>query len=240
MRLSFFGAAGTVTGSRYLLETGERTLLIDCGMFQGFKQLRLRNWAKLPFEAAAVDAVLLTHAHIDHCGYIPRLLRQGFRGKVFCSAATLELCRILLPDAARLHEEDAKFANRHGFSRHHPALPLYNQADAAEALEHFTAVPVGSAFEPVARLAARFTPAGHILGATCVRVERRGVAVTFSGDIGRPDDPLMRAPEAPAATDYLVTESTYGDRRHPSIDPQAELGRWLQRAALPGGVSVIP
>jgi metallo-beta-lactamase family protein len=240
LKLNFLGAAGTVTGSRYLLDTGSQRLLIDSGMFQGYKQLRLRNWAKPPFDPAAVDAVVLTHAHIDHSGYIPRLVQQGFAGPVFCSAATLELCRILLPDAGHLHEEDARFANRHGFSRHHPALPFYTEAEAEACLQRFKVIAVGKDFEPARGVTARLSPAGHILGATSVRVEHAGVSCLFSGDLGRPQDPLMKAPAAPLAADYLVVESTYGDRRHPDLDPQQELGQWLQRAIRRNGVIVVP
>lgn len=240
LRLGFLGAAGTVTGSRYLLQAGERRLLVDCGLFQGYKQLRLRNWSLPPFDPSAIDAVILTHAHIDHSGYIPRLMKLGFKGPVFCSPATLELCRILLPDSGHLQEEDAKFANARGFSKHHPALPLYTRADADACLERFKPVSVGNAFRPVSGVTSLLQPAGHILGATFVRIEHQGTSVTFSGDLGRPDDALMKAPAAPAPTDYLVVESTYGDRRHPAIDARAELAGWLRKACARGGVVVIP
>lgn len=240
MKVSFLGAAGTVTGSRYLLDTGSRRVLIDCGMFQGYKQLRLRNWAKPPFDPATVDAIVLTHAHIDHSGYIPRLVQQGFHGKVFCSAATLALCKILLPDAGHLHEDDARFANRHGFSRHRPALPLYTEAEAEQCLKQFKAVRIGQDFEPVGGVTARLSGAGHILGATFARLQAGGLSITFSGDIGRPNDPLMNPPGVPTDTDYLVVESTYGDRRHPAVDPESELGLWLRRTVQRNGVTVIP
>jgi metallo-beta-lactamase family protein len=240
VQLSFLGAVGTVTGSRYLLRAGDRRLLIDCGLFQGYKQLRLRNWSPPPFDPAAIDAVILTHAHIDHSGLIPRLVKLGFRGPVFCSAATFELCRILLPDSGYVQEEDARFANRHGYSKHRPALPLYTQADAEACLERFQVVGVGRPWEPVDGVMAEFGRAGHILGATFVRIQHQDVSVAFSGDIGRPEDALMKAPEEPPTVDYLVIESTYGDRRHPAIDAQTELGRWLRRARLRGGVTVIP
>ncbi len=240
LQMSFLGAAGTVTGSRYLLDAGDGRILVDCGLFQGYKQLRLRNWSAPPFDPATINAIVLTHAHIDHSGYIPRLVKLGFRGPVFCSPATLELSRILLPDSGYLQEEDAKFANVHGFSKHHPALPLYTRADAEECLELFKAVPTGRRFEPAAGMTAELLPAGHILGATFVRIEHRGRTMTFSGDVGRPDDALIKAPSPPAATDYLVVESTYGDRRHPATDPEEELGRWLERACRRNGVTVIP
>ena len=240
LRLTFLGAAGTVTGSRYLLDTGKKRLLVDCGLFQGIKQLRLRNWAPPPIDPARLDAVILTHAHLDHSGYIPRIVKEGFAGRVSCSAATLELCRILLPDSGHLQEEDASYANRAGYSKHRPALPLYTIQDARDCLKLFESVKVGSRWEPVDEIRAELRPAGHILGATFVRLEHEGVSVTFSGDLGRSGDSLMKPPAAPAATDYLVIESTYGDRRHPSMNPQAELGDWLRRALGRKGVVVIP
>jgi len=240
LRLTFLGAAGTVTGSRYLLDTGAKRVLIDCGLFQGHKQLRLRNWSPPPVDPASIDAVVLTHAHLDHSGYIPRLVKEGFAGRVYCSASTFELCRILLPDSGHLQEEDAKYANRSGFSKHHPALPLYTFQDAEECLKRFEVVKVGSRWEPAEGIVAQASPAGHILGATFVRVEHGGVSVTFSGDLGRSSDALMKPPAAPAATDYLVIESTYGDRLHPVVDPEKELGEWLQRALGRDGVVVVP
>lgn len=240
LQLVFLGAAGTVTGSRYLLDTGTKRVLIDCGLFQGYKQLRLRNWSRFPCDPAGIDAVILTHAHLDHSGYIPRLVKEGFTGPVYCSASTFELCRILLPDSGHLQEEDAKYANRGGFSKHRPALPLYTFQDAEDCLKRFEVVEVGSRFEPVAGVVAQAGLAGHILGATFVRLEHEGVSVTFSGDLGRPADALMKPPAQPAATDYLVLESTYGDRRHPAIAPQKELGKWLRPALGRNGVVVIP
>jgi metallo-beta-lactamase family protein len=215
-------------------------VLVDCGLFQGHKQLRLRNWAPPPVDPKRIDAVILTHAHLDHSGYLPRLVKEGFAGPVYCSASTFELCRILLPDSGHLQEEDAKYANRRGFSRHHPALPLYTFQDAEDCLKRFEVVKVGSRWEPVEGIVAQARPAGHILGATFVRIEQDGVSVTFSGDLGRPADTLMKPPARPETTDYLVIESTYGDRRHPVADPQQELGRWLRRALDRNGVVVIP
>ncbi len=238
--LGFLGAAGTVTGSRYLIKANGRQILVDCGLFQGYKQLRLRNWAAPPFDPAGIHAIVLTHAHIDHSGYIPRLVKLGFKGTVYCTSATLELCRILLPDSGHLQEEDARFANAHSFSKHHPALPLYTYADAEASLEQFKAVSSGRPFAPVDGITCTLHPAGHILGASFVRLEYQGRSVTFSGDVGRPNDVLMKAPAAPAQTDYLVVESTYGDRRHPDIDAQTELASWLQKACSRKAVILIP
>lgn len=239
-RLSFLGAAGSVTGSCYLLDTAGGKVLIDCGLFQGYKQLRLRNWAPPPYDPRTIAAVVLTHAHIDHSGALPLLVRRGFQGPIYCSPGTLELCRILLPDSAHQQEEEATFANRHGFSKHKPALPLYTRPDADACLARLQPVAMDTSFVPVPGLHARLRPAGHILGAASVRVEHQGVSLTFSGDVGRPDDPLMKPPEALLPTDYLVIESTYGDRRHPDLDPDAELARWVSTACSRGGVTVIP
>lgn len=240
VQLSFYGAAGTVTGSRYLLEAGERRILIDCGLFQGYKQLRLRNWAKLPFDPRELDAVILTHAHIDHSGFLPVLTRRGFRGPIYCSAATFELCKILLPDSAYLQEEDARFANRHGFSKHKPALPLYTQLDAQACLKQFQKVPIDAHTALGESTAFTLKRAGHLLGACFVHVESGGRSVTFSGDLGRPNDLILNAPAPPPATDLLVCESTYGDRSHPAIDAEAELAECLTPALARGAVVVVP
>ncbi len=240
MQLSFLGATGTVTGSRYLLQAGRHSILIDCGLFQGYKQLRLRNWAAPPFDPRAVDAVVLTHAHIDHSGYLPALVRNGFRGPIYCSDGTFELCKILLPDGAHLQEEEARFANRHGLSKHKPALPLYTLADANACLKQFEPVENGNRHSIGQTMSFELRPAGHLLGANVVRLEVEGVVVTFTGDLGRSNDAIMHPPAAPAPTDYLITESTYGDRRHPTVDPQAELGGWLAKAFARGGTVLIP
>lgn len=240
MRLSFLGASGTVTGSQYLLECGGQRVLIDCGLFQGYKQLRLRNWAPPPYEPRALDAVVLTHAHIDHSGFLPRLANQGFARTIYCTRGTLELCKVLLPDSGRLHEEDAAFANRHGFSRHRPALPLYTGQQAEACLRQFRGVQFRESVEVARGVTVEFFPAGHLLGAASVRVTTRDGTVTFSGDLGRGGDPVMKPPEPPRATDYLVTESTYGDRTHPALDPEAELLGWLEPALKRQAVVVIP
>jgi metallo-beta-lactamase family protein len=238
--LSFYGAAGTVTGSRYLLETGDQRILIDCGLFQGYKQLRLRNWAPLPFYAGSIDAVILTHAHIDHSGFLPALTRQGFRGPIYCSGGTFELCKILLPDSAHLQEDDAKFANRHGISKHKPALPLYTQSDAHACLRQFRPVPMGSSTALTPTTLFTLERASHLLGACFAHVESGGLSITFSGDLGRPEDPILKPPSAPAATDYLVCESTYGDRIHPAIDAEVELAQCLTPALARGAVVIVP
>lgn len=240
MRLSFYGAAGTVTGSRYLLDTDAQRILIDCGLFQGYKQLRLRNWAPLPFDARNLDAVILTHAHIDHSGFLPVLTRQGFGGPIYCSQSTFELCKILLPDSAHLQEEDARFANRHRFSKHQPALPLYTQSDAHACLRQFHVVPTDHRTVLNADTSFSFHPSGHLLGARFVQLVSRGISVTFTGDLGRPDDPILKAPAVPATTDYLICESTYGDRTHPQIEPEFELARALAPALAREAVIVVP
>lgn len=240
MQLSFFGATQTVTGSRYLLTRGTGRVLIDCGLFQGYKHLRLKNWARLPFAPEALDAVLLTHAHLDHSGYLPLLVRRGFKGPIYATRATIDLCRILLPDSGRLQEEQAEFANRHGFSKHSPALPLYTERDANECLKRFRPISFGDVLEPASGMRAQYSRAGHLPGAGSLRVEHGNTSVLFSGDIGRPTDPLMRAPDPPLAADYVVVESTYGDRRHSAMDPQAEMGEVIRRACERRGVIVIP
>lgn len=237
--VQFLGATGTVTGSKYLFAAGDKTILVDCGLFQGFKQLRLRNWAPLPFKPASLSAVVLSHAHIDHSGYLPLLVKNGFTGKVHCSEATYDLCRILLPDAGRLQEEEAEYANRRGFSKHKPALPLYTEEDAKRALGSFA--PVG--FDEEIELAAvhlKLIPAGHILGASIVYLSDGKRSLVFSGDLGRPNDSIMVAPSPVRDADYLILESTYGDRRHDPEDPRIKLGRIVRKTAERGGVVLIP
>jgi metallo-beta-lactamase family protein len=240
LRLTFLGASGTVTGSQYLLESGGRRVLIDCGLFQGYKQLRLRNRAPPPYKPADIDAVVLTHAHLDHSGMLPRLVSLGFRNTIYCTHGTRELCRVLLPDSGRLQEEDAVFANRHGFSKHKPALPLYTELEAESCLRQLRGVDFRRAVEVARDIRVEFLPAGHLLGAAFVRISTPEGVITFSGDLGRPHDPVMNPPERPGRTDYLVTESTYGDRTHPAIDAEAELLDWLKPACERKGVVVIP
>ena len=240
MFLTFAGGAGTVTGSKYLIENGGHRIFVDCGLFQGLKALRLKNWSPLPIPAESIDAVVLTHAHIDHSGYLPLLVRQGFRGKIYCTPATEKLCRILLPDAGRLQEEEAGYANRKGFSKHHPALPLYTEADAEQCLSLLCPIPFGEKFEPASSFLVSFSPAGHILGAACVKVRVGGKVIVFSGDLGRQADLLMPAPEPISHTDYLIVESTYGARLHERVDVLDQLEVVINKTIRRGGVLLVP
>ena len=243
--LSFWGAAGSVTGSKYLIESDRARVLVDCGLFQGPHELRDRNWQEPPFNAAAVNAVLITHAHIDHTGYLPRFVRHGFRGPVYCTHGTAELMRVLLPDSARLQEEEADYRNRHKITKHLPALPLYTEEDAREALKLLQVVPNNGTETKVARdITAEFRIAGHILGSSQVLVhvnsESGPVRVLFSGDLGKYDQPIIRDPAPPPACDYLLIESTYGDRLHDIEEPKAALERIINDAAQHGGAILIP
>jgi metallo-beta-lactamase family protein len=242
--LSFWGAAGTVTGSKYLIESDRARVLIDCGLFQGLRELRERNWQEPPFKAAAVNAVIITHAHIDHTGFLPRFVRHGFRGPVFCSRGTADLLKILLPDAARLQEEEADYRNRHKLTKHSPALPLYTEQDARETLKLIQVVPNNGQLVNVANgITAEFRVAGHILGSSQVLVASNGAerrSVLFSGDLGKYDQPIIRNPVAPPACDYLVVESTYGNRLHDSEKPKDALKRIIKNAAEHNSAVLIP
>ena len=240
MKLTFLGGVGTVTGSKYLLETEGARVLVDCGLFQGFKQLRLRNWAPLPIDVRSLDAVVLTHAHLDHSGYLPLLVKKGYAGPVFCTEGTRELCGILLPDSGHLQEMDAEFANRHGFSKHRPALPLYTRQDAEHAMEHFRPVRFREERALAAGLTAQFLPAGHILGAAIVKLRVGGSTIVFSGDLGRPGMATMVDPTPVRQADYLLIESTYGDRLHDRQDPEEALAAAINRTAERGGTVVVP
>ena len=240
MKLTFLGATGTVTGSKYLLEVGRLRILVDCGLFQGLKQLRLKNWAKLPIDPASVDVVILTHAHIDHTGYLPLFVRNGFAGKVYCTYGTRDLCEILLPDSAHLQEEEAKFANKYGFSKHQPALPLYTRDDALKALSLLSPVDFEQEVDLGDGVTFTMTPNGHILGSAFVRIADGKKSIVFSGDIGRPQHLLMNAPTPIKQADYLVLESTYGDRTHDKTDPKIKLAETINRTISRGGNLIVP
>lgn len=240
MQITFAGAAGTVTGSRTLVETGRSRILVDAGLFQGLKSLRAKNWQRPPFDGQGLDAVLLTHAHIDHSGYLPRLVISGFRGPVYCTQGTADLLRILLPDAGFLQEEEARHANKYGYAQHHPALPLYTREDAERALTFLRPIAYDEPFSPVPGVSARYTRNGHIVGSAVLSLELEGVRVAFSGDVGRPSDPMMRPPAPLPDCDYLVLESTYGDRRHPAGDVHEELATIIRSTVERGGTLVVP
>ena len=240
MEIRFLGATGTVTGSKYLVSARGRKILVDCGLFQGFKQLRLRNWARLPVEPREIDAVILTHAHIDHSGYLPLLVKSGFPGRIYCSRATRDLCEVLLPDSGHLQEEEARYANRKGYSRHHPALPLYTRIDAEAALQSFKPVDFEQTVDIGGEVAFHLSPSGHILGSSFVSLSTDNRLIVFSGDLGRPGDPIMCDPVPIGHADYLVIESTYGDRLHSREDPARILGDVLNRTFQRGGAVIIP
>ena len=240
MDLRFLGATGTVTGSKYLLTAGGSRVMVDCGLFQGYKQLRLRNWDAPVFDPASIDAVVLTHAHLDHSGYLPLLVRHGFRGRIICTPPTYDLCRVMLPDSGRIQEEDAEHANRHGHSKHSPALPLYTEADAFRALDCFETRAFHQTFEPAPGLSVELLRAGHLLGAAMVAVRCGDTRLLFSGDLGRPNDPLLPPPEQPGAADILVVESTYGNRCHDKSDPAEQLAAVVRRVAARKGVILVP
>jgi len=248
--LSFLGGAGTVTGSKYALEDlnnerrinahGSNKLLVDCGLFQGFKALRLKNWAPFPIDARSIKSVILTHAHLDHSGYLPLLVKLGFKGPIHCSKGTADLCGILWPDSGHLQEKDAEFANRHGFSKHKPALPLYDEEDARKALRQLAPMPFDQDLRLADGAVVRLRRAGHILGAASVELRWSGVTVVFSGDLGRYDDATMVDPVSIDKADYLLVESTYGDRRHDKRDPGEALVEIVGDTISQGGTVVIP
>lgn len=241
--LRFLGAAETVTGSRFLIATSSARVLVDCGLFQGLKPLRLRNWEPFPVDPATLDAVLLTHAHLDHTGYLPALSRNGFQGKIFATAGTEALSRIVLPDSGHLQEEDAAYANRKGYSKHLPALPLYTEEDAQRVLERFTVVPFASAVEIASGIRATFRPAGHILGSATITLEldnARQRTIVFSGDLGRPKHPILCPPAPLPAADVVVVESTYGNRHHEDVESLHGFAEAIVRTAARGGMVVIP
>ncbi|HWN83664.1 MAG TPA: MBL fold metallo-hydrolase [Vicinamibacterales bacterium] len=245
--LTFLGAARTVTGSKYLLRHGNASVLFDCGLFQGLKELRLRNWQDLPVSASSINAVVLTHAHLDHVGYVPRLVKQGFSGPVFCTSGTAELSRLVLPDSGRIQEEDARQANRHGYSKHSPAMPLYDEADAHRALGHFHPVGFHRQIEVADGVTVEFMGSGHLLGSAYVVARLSGgTTILFGGDLGRYARPVLPDPEdvsaigADVRIDAVLVESTYGDRDHPTDDQGDELAGVIRDTAARGGKVVIP
>ena len=239
MQLQFLGATGTVTGSKYLLQHPSKNILIDCGLFQGFKQLRLRNWKPLPFSPKNIDAVMLTHAHIDHSGYLPLLVKNGFNGPIYCSTATQALCQVLLLDSAKLQEEEAHYLNKHQFSKHKPALPLYTREDAQNALALFKPVDFYQE-KKIGELFFHLLPTGHILGSAMVYIHDKETSILFSGDLGRQKDLIMNPPAIVKHADYLVVESTYGNRTHAPSDPLEKLAEIINRTISRGGKVIIP
>ncbi len=240
-KLTFLGAARTVTGSKYLLEHNGQKVLFDCGLFQGLKDLRLRNWDEFPVPPDSLNAVVLTHAHLDHVGYLPRLVAQGYRGRVFCTPGTKDLSQVVLPDAGRIQEEDAKQANKHGYSRHHPALPLFTESDALRALTQLQPLGFERPIEAVPGLSIEFHPAGHLLGSAFIIVRLAGgPTILFGGDLGRYSRPILPDPSGAIAADIVLVESTYGDREHQPDDSGAQLAEVIKKTAGQHGKLVIP
>ena len=241
MKITFLGATKTVTGSKYMVEDGNKRILIDCGLFQGIKELRLRNWVRFPVPPSSIDAIVLTHAHLDHSGYIPLLVHDGFRGNIYCSEGTADLCRILLPDSGHIQEEDAEHANRHSYSKHTSALPLYTERDAQDSLQYLKPVSFGDMHALGENMGFSLHHAGHIIGASFVRlVGDGGTSILFSGDLGRANNPIIKPPAQIQEADYIVIESTYGDRLHPSDNSSEEIRKIIQETIARGGSVLIP
>lgn len=240
IEIQFLGGTETVTGSKYLVTFQGKKILVDCGLFQGIKSLREKNWNRFPVNAADIDLVLLTHAHIDHSGYIPRLIKEGFRGKIYSTAATKDLCKILLPDSGHLMEEEAEYLNKRKRSKHSPALPLFTLKEAEKSLEYFSEVPFYEPKKIDSELSFEFRYAGHILGASSVIITAGKKKIAFTGDIGRMNDLVLKAPKKLPEVDYLITESTYGNRRHSKTDVLEEIEEVVNRTYKRGGVLIIP
>ncbi len=241
-KLTFLGAARTVTGSKYLLEVDEKKILVDCGLFQGLKELRVRNWQPLPVQASEISAVVLTHAHLDHSGYLPRLTVEGYHGKIFCTAGTADLCKLVLPDSARLQEEDAREANRLRYSRHDPALPLYREPDAFRALSQMQVFGFNRPVTIADGIDIEFINAGHLLGSSFIRmtIKSQNLRILFGGDLGRYSRPVLPDPSSPIEADVLLVESTYGDRVHEPDDNGARLAAIIKDTVARGGKVIIP
>lgn len=240
MKLTFFGGAGTVTGSKILLETDYKKILIDCGLFQGLKELRLKNWEALPIDINELDAVFLTHAHLDHCGYLPVLVKNGFPGKIYCTPATKDLTKIILLDSAKIQEEDARRANMHSYTKHSPAKPLYEVSDAEAVFGHFETVETDQWYQLDEHIQCKFLNSGHILGSAFVLLKVDGKTIVFSGDIGRKEPIILHPYEYIEEADYLVVESTYGNRLHESVSIQHELLKHIEHTFKKGGILMIP
>ncbi len=240
MRIAFLGGTGTVTGSKYLIDIAGRRILIDCGLFQGRKDLRLRNWRRQPFDPQSIDAVILTHAHLDHSGLLPMLTRSGYKGPIYCTSATRDLCAILLPDSGYLMERDADYVNRRRSSNHKPALPLYTEKQARATLDKLQPVEFDSERRLGNGLAFRLAPSGHILGSAFVILTVGDAKIVFSGDLGRPGSATMVDPAKIETATYLIVESTYGDRLHAKVDPEDVLAEIVFTTAKRGGVVVVP
>lgn len=240
MQITFLGGVETVTGSKYLLSFDNKKVLVDCGLYQGLKELRLRNWNPLPIDPAEIDAVLITHAHIDHTGYLPLLIKNGFRGKIYSTEGTRDLCSILLPDSGHLQEEEAENANKYGYSKHKPALPLYTREDGMNAIQYFHSFPFHEKIQLTDHFKFQFLPAGHIIGSSFIRIQYKNFSLLFTGDMGRPHDPMMQPPTIIHDIDYLVVESTYGNRLHEPGHPKDYLKDIINNTIHRGGTVIIP
>ncbi len=240
VKVHFHGAAGTVTGSKFLLETTGGNIMVDCGMFQGVKTLRDQNWEDLPFDVSTIDHVLLTHGHLDHVGYLPRLVRQGFHGKIMGTGPTLAITEIILKDSAKIHEEEAERANKEGYSKHNPAQPFYSVKEAEKTLKYFKVVEKDTWISLHPEIKCRFHYNGHILGATFIEIDIFGKTMVFSGDIGRIKDLLLDAPQKPRWADFLFLESTYGNKLHPKEDVSEKLVELIEKTIQDRGTLIIP